>query len=217
MQRQGILYGKLTFIRWFFDKTTAPFSEMMRKIDAREPPYEFDSTSDESSEPPYLLEGMDAYKAIRLQGQLCLNLLQRSLMEYLDDTVRLSQRATPSKKRGWFQSYREWFLEEGIDWTLSSANLSLIEELTLARNRIQHGTNRDSHSLIKDQDEDYRSRCPSARFQSDAEAQMFKEFGPKLRTIELTEEKLAETIEEIRKFSAFIENNLPSLMKHRRS
>ena len=132
----------------------------------------------------------------------------------MDETVKLSSSQAPNKKNNWFENYKKWFLDVGVDWTASGADLVLIEEMTVARNRIQHGSRDDSHSLIKTQDEDYCSRFPKALFQSDLEARMFRNFGPKLRSIELTKEKLNRAIEEIMLFANFIEERLPVEMKY---
>jgi hypothetical protein len=214
MQRLKILRGKLDFIRWFFDLTTAPFVEIKRKIEAGETPYQSSISPEDDPEPPFVNEGMDAYYAIQLQGQLCLNLLQRSLLEYLDDTVKLRQRKAPSKRVNWFENYKEWFLAEGIDWSASTACLSVIEEMTEARNRVQHGSPDDSHTLIKQQDQNYRDRFPNAQFQNEFEARIFRNFGPQLHSIELTKEKLQGAVEEILTFSTFIEEHLPDSMKY---
>jgi hypothetical protein len=160
------------------------------------------------------MEWLDANQAIQLQGQLCLNLLQRSLLEYLDETVKLSSRQSPNNKNNWFKNYKEWFLDAGVNWIDSGADLSLIEELTLARNRVQHGSRGDSHSLIKKQDEDYRKRFPRALFQNDFEARIFCDFGPKLHSLELTKDKLNRAIKEIILFANFIEEHLPVAMKY---
>ncbi len=160
------------------------------------------------------MEWLDANQAIQLQGQLCLNLLQRSLLEFLDETVKLSSRQPPDKKGNWFKNHKKWFLDVGGNWNDSGADLSLIEELTLARNRVQHGSRGDSHSLMKQQDEDDRKRFPKALFQNDFEAQIFCNFGPKLRSLELTKDKLNRAIKEIMLFTNFIEEHLPVAMKH---
>lgn len=209
MQHLQILSQKLKFIKWFFERTTLPFIEIKRKIEAGEPPYE-PNMSDEDGEPPFALQWSDADEGLQLQGQLCLNLLQRSLWEYLDGNVRRSRSHRPSKKNNWFENYKNWFVERGVDWSASGADLSLIEELTLARNRVQHGSTRDAHSLLKRQDEDYLERFPNALFQSDFEARVFRNIGPKLRTIELTDLKLDRAAEEIMKLANFIEANFQS-------
>jgi hypothetical protein len=213
MQRLKVFQNKLQFISWFFGLATAPFIGIKRKIENGDHPYNLSAWSEESSAPPFATEWLEADQAIQLQGQLCLNLLQRSLMEYLDETVRLSSFEPPQKKNNWFKSFKKWFLDAGVDWNASGADLSLIEELTLARNRIQHGSDFDSHSLLKQQDEDYRARFPDALFQDDYEAQVFSDFGPQLRHLELTKDKLNTAIEEMMRFTNFIEEHLPVTMK----
>ena len=205
MQRLEILQNKLKFIRWFFEQTTTPFAETKRKIESREYPYDFNDLSEDASESPFTMVWMDAEDAINLQGQLCLSLLQRSLMEYLEDTVKLNRSAPPSKGKNWFENYRKWFFAKGVDWNSSTACLTLIEEMTMARNRVQHGSPDDSHNLIKKLDQNYHARFPDAVFKNSLHACIFNGFGPKLHPIELTKEKLERTIEEISKFSTFIE------------
>ncbi len=216
MQRLKILHDKLQFISWFFGLSTAPFNGIRQKIKKGVNPYNSSAVPAESSEPPFAVEWCDANQAIQLQGQLCLNLLQRSVMEYLDETVKLSSRQGPSKKNNWFGNYKKWFMDAGVDWNDSGADLSVIEELTLARNRIQHGSRHDSHSLIKQQDEDYSNRFPKALFQNDFEAQIFRSIGPRLRSLELTKDKLNRAIEEIMRLANFTEEHLPVEMKYRR-
>lgn len=214
MQRLKVLDDKLRFISWFFGLTTAPFVGIKRKIQNGDHPYKPSAWSEESSEPPFVMEWLDANQAIQLQGQLCLNLLQRSFVEYLDGTVKLGSSEPPKKKNNWLENHKKWFLDAGVDWNASGADLSLIEELTLARNRIQHGSRGDSHSLIKQQDEDYHTRFPNALFQDDFEARIFCNFGPHLRHLELTKDKLNKAIDEIMKLANFIEDNLPAAMKY---
>jgi len=214
MQRLKILRDKLDFICWFFDLTTAPFAEIRRKIETGESPYQSTISPEDDPESPFVNEGIDAHYALQLQGQLCLNLLQRSLLEYLDETVKLSRRKAPSKKDNWFKNYKEWFVAEGFDWSASTACLSVIEEMTEARNRVQHGSPGDSHTLIKQQDRGYCDRFPNAKFQNDFEAQIFGNFGPQLHSIELMKEKLQGAVEEILSFSTFIEEHLPDSMRY---
>jgi hypothetical protein len=214
MQRLRILHEKLRFISWFFGLTTTPFAGIKCKIKAGDHPYKSSAMPDDSSEPPFVMEWLDADQAIRLQGQLCLSLLQRSLLEYLDETVKVSSRQAPNKKKNWFENYKRWFLDLGVDWTASGADLSLLEEMTVARNRIKHGSRGDSQSVIKRQDQDYLRRFPQALFESDLEARIFRNSGPKLRSIELTDEKLQKATDEIKRFASFIEEHLPVAMKY---
>jgi len=213
MQRLKILRDKLKFICWFFDLTTAPFIEIKRKIETSEDPYESDNLPADDSEPPFVMDWLNADQAIKLQGQLCLSLLQRTLREYLDDTVKLCLGRAPAKGDKWFEKYKKLFLDEGVDWGASTASISLIEELTFARNRIHHGSPGDSHSLIKELDQNYKSRFPKARFQNDFEARIFAGFGPALHSIELTKEELQSAVEQLLALATFNEERLPDSTK----
>jgi hypothetical protein len=162
---------------------------------------------------------MDAHEGLRLQQQTCLSLLQRSFREFLDEVVRQQPQSRPKKGGNWFNNYQCWFLNElGIDWTKAGLNLDRIEELSFARNDVQHGGQKhggvgdtlDAYALLKRQSVDYHKRFPDAFFASEMEKDIWKENDyPQPATIELTAEKLEKAVGEIIGFAKFISSNLP--------
>jgi hypothetical protein len=209
MRNLAILEQKLKFVLWFFDESTGPFRVCKTKIESCELPFQCGPEDRAETEPPHAELWLEASEAIELQGQLCISLVHRSFREYLDDTVRKSGREAPKNRGNWFGNYKEWFLRLGVDWERSTANLSVIEETAEARNRIQHGSPHDSHSLIKRQDADYSKRFEDAAFKSDFEARLFRgSCNPRLYSLEITKEKLGRAAQEVLTFCGFIEEQL---------
>jgi hypothetical protein len=211
----GFLRDNLLFLRWFYEQSTKSFSEIKRRIEAYEEPYVPRADYDDA-EPPFLSEWLEANDAIKLQGQVCLSLLQRSFREYLDSTVKLHPQSQPERKGNWFDNYKRWFLHEaGIDWERSPVAPVRIEELTIARNCVEHGSGSiyDAGRLVKHQSENYHERFPDAVFASDFETALWREMNyPQPVAIELTLDKLGKAIDDLLAFSNFVEKNLPPWM-----
>jgi hypothetical protein len=214
----NILEDKLGFLRVFYQLTTEPFGEIKRKIEASEEPFVARGEPRDYDEPPFLSEWLDADEGLKLQQQVCLNLLQRSLREFLDTTIRQcgGKPTKPKKGESWFDTYKTWFRQEArIGWEGAPVPLSRIEELTVARNCIQHGGETDgkdvldSHSLLKRQSINYHEKFPDAFFADEFEKQIWKEQNyPQPVTINLTPEKLEVAIRDILAFSGFIHDSL---------
>ena len=132
------------FLRYFYDSAAAPFLETMRKIEAQEAP--FDSPPyREDGEPPYLDEWVEASEAVEVLGRSCLSMLSASLNLYF----RTWEQELPIRwadgerkhafRNGYLNGYRICFeavLEQS--WEDCPADLALVEQITLARNRDQH-------------------------------------------------------------------------------
>jgi len=210
----NVLEDKIRFLQRFYALTTAPFIEIKYKIEANEEPYVFRGEPDDCDEPPYLTEWQDADEGYKLQQQLCLSLLQRSFREFLDAVVRKCGGNPKKSGDGWFADYLLWLTQTfGFDWKTAPVSLDRIEELTLARNCIQHGGEGhrgasdvlDPQSLLKRQSLAYHVRFPDAFFASDFEKSVWKEQNyPQPVSIELTPTKLEVATEDILNFCKFI-------------
>src|SRR5882757_1316218 len=166
---------KTSELKRFYMSSTEPFREIKRKIEKNEDPFVpvYDG-QEPSGDPPFLDEWQEANDFLRLQEQVCLVLFQRTFREFLDDTIKEHTGTKPSSKGNWFAHYCDWFKSEfDIDWSQSSANLGRLEELTEARNCVQHGGESfqlpnqyvfDSDGLIKRQSFTYHGRFPNAVF-----------------------------------------------------
>ena len=111
----------------------------------------------------------------------------------------------------------------GIDWTQAGVDLARIEELSFARNCVQHGGETDyvlggcnvfdSADLLKRQSPHYYGRFPDAFFGSETEKQIWNNSNyPQPVVIELTPEKLETAINDVLKFGQYINDHLPALM-----
>jgi hypothetical protein len=210
-----ILEGNLRFLRNFYETTTLPFLEIKRKTEVGEPPYV--PTRPPEDEPPFLAEWLDANDALRLQEQVCLSLLQRSFRDFLDVTMQQHpqyQINKPTGKGNWFEKAKKWFLDVlSIDWSRAGVNLTRLEEMSLARNSIQHGSGErfDYHQILKRQNKDYHSRFPDAFFVDEFEKSIWKQSNyPQPITIELKPDKLDAAIADILSLCRFIAERLPS-------
>ena len=142
---------RINFIRQLFGTASVPYSERMRKIEAEEEP--FVQPYSEDSEPAFLEEWLEAAESLQLLAYSCVSMLAASLHLYFESWV--TQRGVPVaeslkksafKKHGWFAGYKSHFLVRfAKDFEASPVKLRLLEEVVLARNRIQHPLSIDNH------------------------------------------------------------------------
>lgn len=133
---------RLKFAAYFFGNASKPFVNLISAIEKEEPP--FVPVYDESGEPQYLQEWQDARTGFESVGLAALSMVASSLQLFLNDWVRFRLEALgePKYKRkhkkGWFHAYCKILEEVGADLKECPANLELIEQAVLARNRGQH-------------------------------------------------------------------------------
>ena len=132
------------FIRYFYETAGMPFCETIRKIEDEEAPFDNPPYS-EDGEPPYLEQWIEADEALEVLGRTCLSMLSPSLELYFKTwekelgIVWKNGERKRAFKKGFLQAYRNCFEEVlGVSWDHCPADLKLIEQITLARNRDQH-------------------------------------------------------------------------------
>ena len=136
------LKDRLQFAKYFFTNASKPFIETVAAIENEEPP--FVPEYDESGEPPYLQEWQDAKTGLESVGLTALSMVASSLQLFLNDWVsyRHERRSDSKYKRknakGWFHAYCKIFEDVGLNMEECPADLKLIEQAVLARNRGQH-------------------------------------------------------------------------------
>jgi hypothetical protein len=136
------LKERLDFVIFFFDMATESFLLIMSNIENKLPPYV--QVYDESGSPQYLDEWIDASTGFEAVGVTSLSMVSSSLQLFLDEWVKLrletksNSQFKRTHKKGWFHAYCKIFEEVGIDTNSCPANLQLIEQVVLARNRSQH-------------------------------------------------------------------------------
>ena len=138
------LKKRVKFIRYFYDTAGEPFRETMRKIEAGDPPFDNPPYS-EDGEPSYLEEWMEADEGLEVLGRTCFSMLSPSLQLYFKTweselRIRWEKGARDRAFRnGFLQGYRACFGEVlNPSWDDCPADVGLIEQITLARNRDQH-------------------------------------------------------------------------------
>ena len=133
------------FIRYFYNTAGMSFNETKRKIENEETPFDNPPYS-EDGVPPYLEQWIEADEALVILGRTCLSMLSSSLELYfrawekeLGIVWTSGERKREINKKGFLQVYRNCFEKMlGISWEHCPADLEIIEQITLARNRDQH-------------------------------------------------------------------------------
>jgi len=142
MDVRYFLVQRLAFIRQFHENASAPFVERMRKIDAKEEPFVPEYRED--GEPQFLDEYLEANESLQVLGGVCVSMLAATLHLYFKEWVRLigtpvDASLKPDFNKGWLNGYKAYFARHSrIRFEDGPINLAVLEELILARNRIQH-------------------------------------------------------------------------------
>lgn len=176
MDAGWFLKERTRFIRYFYDHSTAAFVEIKAAIEEGRPPFD-DPPFDETGEPAFLAEWSDAQSAIDIAGLACVSLLTDSLKLYLETlksrVIGFNFGGTPEDlkglwKPGWVSVYKQALGEIlGTDWSDCPADFAVLEQVVLARNRAQHGT--DLTSLRVTHDSKTLGKFPRPFFANNAE------------------------------------------------
>lgn len=138
------LKQRIDFIRQLYKTASATYVERKRKIEAEEEP--FVPPYSEDSEPAFLEEWIEADESLHVLAYSCISMLSAALHLYLETWVRQSDisideslKKSEFKKNGWFSGYKAHFKQRfSIDFETGPVKLGLLEEVVLARNRIEH-------------------------------------------------------------------------------
>ena len=207
------LKQRTAFVRQFYDATSLPFVETKRKIEAGEEPFVPPYSEDE--EPPFIAEWTEADESLQLLGYTCVSMLAAALHLYLKTWE--TESGTPVAglfkaefKKSWISGYKAYFASSfGIHFDQGPTDLSLLEEIVLARNRVQH-----PHS-IETQRAKYSAsdikKIPRVFFVDDWERYLCADaYNPEgswllLPSLHITKDKLITAIAEVEKFSDWLE------------
>lgn len=176
----AFLKDRTRLIRLYYDGATQPFNETLRRINTGEYPYV--PSYSEDGEPQFLDEWIDASELLELTGRCSVSMLSASLhlyfktWEYELDLCCGAEFAKTFKAEGLISGYRACLAKRvAIEWDQCPADLEIIEQIILARNRHQHPDNITTIQVthaIKD-----RTSYPQPFFMSALEARLFKEEG----------------------------------------
>lgn len=173
------LKERTRLIRVYYAKTSQPFREILRKIEAEEEP--FVPPYSEDPEPAFLTEWLETRDLLEVTGRSCISMLAASLtlfLRYWERQLGLICKDTGEQvfRGGLLNGYRYCFeTVSGKSWESCPANLALIEQVLLARNRDQHPE--DIWGLYVSHSARDREKYPSLFFVEDAEQHLIHEAG----------------------------------------
>jgi len=142
MDIEYFLKSRTGFIRYFYENAVRPFNEIKSAIEDEKEPYI--PPYSEDGEPPFLEEWMDAEQGVEILGHACISMLSSSLQLYLKAWVNRLEKEhgmkfiADFKKRGWFNGYKQIFNELKLPLSQCGVDLDVVEQVALARNRVQH-------------------------------------------------------------------------------
>src|SRR5687768_17230296 len=91
-------------LEYFYNSASLPFNEIKRKIEGAEAPFD-DPPYDESGEPAYLEEWLDADLGLEILGRNCISMLSATLQLYFKTWEReLCVRWAPGEKKAAFKN-----------------------------------------------------------------------------------------------------------------
>ena len=170
------LRERTRLIRQYYELSAQPFSEIIRNIEAEEEP--FVPPYSEDPEPAFLAQWIEATELLEVTGRSCVSMLSTSLQLYLQTWDRiLGLHCTTGfkadfKRDGLVGGYRQCLGERlGLDRNACPADLAIIEQVVLARNRDQHP---DSITTLRVTHADHdRARHPRPFFLNGKEAEPY--------------------------------------------
>lgn len=139
------LKQRTDLIRHFYDAASAPFVETKRCIQNTLPPFD-DPPYDDSGEPAFLSEWLQADVEHELVGRAAVSMLSEALKQFFVTWERRTWTKPPCAKcfkkafeSGFISGYVECFAEGfELDWSTCPADLDVLKQVVLARNRAQH-------------------------------------------------------------------------------
>jgi hypothetical protein len=207
------LERRLSFVSQLYTNSAVSFVERKRMIEAEEEP--FVPPYSEDGEPPFLVEWLEAEESLQVLGHACVSMLAASFHLYLKATERQLRVPAGGKykadfKRGWFNGYKAYFLGEfNVVFEDSQCNISLLEELVLARNRVQHPESITSRSTHYSKDDLKKVHSPYFIDGRDIELFSAQEEGERNwlmpPAIHVTPEKFLSAVSEVGRFTEWLE------------
>jgi hypothetical protein len=222
----GYFLNKRTaFIRRFYAESASRFEEIKRQIELSLPPFD-DPPDSEDPEPPFLEQWLDADSARDIAAMTCVSLLSDTLKLYFEALrVRVigfnfGGRRDEAFRDGFVRAYLGALGEIlQTDWSDCPADVGVIEQMVLARNRGQHGTSLTS--IVANHDTKTLAKYPKPLFVSPEESRVWSESGGNpdsllVPRIVITKESLFTAIEQVERLAAFIEGRMDKAWEWRR-
>lgn len=157
MDAHYFLKSRIALIRFFYAEAAKGYAEVQRRIEAAEPPYD-NPPWDDSGEPAFLSEWLDANTATEMAGTAAIAMLSDSIKLYFktlqERVIGFSfGNSKAAFKKGFVTAYREALTEIlDTDWSDCPVDFDLIEQIVLTRNRTQHGEDLTSFNVTYSKD-----------------------------------------------------------------
>lgn len=149
MDIEAFLKERIRFAKFFHLQGIRPFARIMELIEKEQPPYE--PSYDESDEPQFICEWLEARDGLESIGLATLSMLSSSLQLYMNEWLnRVEKPSAPFNRKGvggWYKSLKCCMQKEGVDFGSCPVELDAVEQLVLARNRIQHAEDITSNNI----------------------------------------------------------------------
>lgn len=215
------LKQRTDLIRHFYDGASAPFEKTKQQIEAAEPPFD-DPPYDESGEPPFLAEWLQADVERELVARAAVSMLSEALKQFFVTWERRSWKEPPCSacfkkefKAGFIDGYVACFAEGfNIEWSTCPADLDVLRQVVLARNRAQHPDLLMTH--MSHDDKSWQS-FPSLFFVRPEDEGADPADGPFLSpAIHITRDKLFEAIGHAELLTSWLQEKIEEGYQQRR-
>lgn len=218
MDIRYFLNKRIAFIRQLYETTSVPYAERIRKIETKE--YPFVPACTDGDEPPFLEEWIEADESLHVIAYSCVSMLAAAMRLYLETWVYQSGvpvdeslKKSVFKKNGWLAGYKAHFAQHfKIDYEAGPANPRILEEVVLARNRIEHPSTITSHRAQYAKTDLKKLHPPffvdkrEAAFLADTDEGEKSWFMP--LSLHVTEEQLLTAVSEVERFAEWFEGEI---------
>jgi hypothetical protein len=198
-------------VLYFYDNASKPFLEIVLAIENKAEPYV--PVYSEDPEPQYLEEWEAAKNGLNAVGLTVASMLSSSVKLFLEEWVSRveghQRKYSRKHRKGWFFAYLKILKEVGVNIDDCPANMEIIEQLVLARNRAQHPENLTQIG-VRHSGNDLK-KYPNPYFISEDERKLLESRDLKsswwLRPrVDFDHEKIETLIVEIESFCSWLDN-----------
>lgn len=205
--------SRLDFAYYFYSQACIPFQDTINLIEQEQAP--FTPIDDAYDEPQFIFEWIQARDGLISIGHATISMLSSALKMYMN--AWLDRTLPPRKKvrtgKGWINDLKEEMINYGVDFDICPIDLDNLEQMVLARNRVQHAD--DITSNIVNHIPRQLKRFPSPIFidsSNDMESDWF--IAPK---VYVDQEIVEEMIVLLEKLCSWLESEHERLIHHRMS